>query len=86
MVTKVRGQFTDFEGHLHLDADDPTRSTALVTVDPASVTTHHEKRDAHLRGPDFFDVEQYTALTFESTSAESVDDLTYRLSGKPDDP
>lgn len=81
MVTKVHGEFTDVEGRLHIDVDDPTLSTASVTINPASVTTHHEKRDGHLRSPDFLDVEHHPAMTFKSTSAEKVDDVTYRLTG-----
>lgn len=81
MVTKVRGQFRDFTGTLHLDAEDPTRSTAEVTIQVASLTTAQDQRDEHLRGPEFFDAEQHPTITFRSTSAEQVDDDTYRLTG-----
>jgi polyisoprenoid-binding protein YceI len=81
MVTKVRGQFRDFSGTLHLDAEDPTRSTAEVTIQVASLTTAQDQRDEHLRGADFFDVEQYPTITFRSTSAERLSDDTYRLTG-----
>jgi polyisoprenoid-binding protein YceI len=81
MVTKVRGQFRDVSGTLVLDEDDPSRSTAEVTIQVASLTTAQDQRDEHLRGADFFDVEQYPTITFRSTSAERVDDDTYRLTG-----
>ena len=81
MVTKVRGQFRDFTGTLHLDEEDPSRSTAEVTIEVASLTTAQDQRDEHLRGADFFDVEQHPTITFTSTSAERVDDDTYRLTG-----
>jgi len=81
MVTKVRGTFREVEGTIHLDAQDPTRSSAQVRVNVASLTTEQDQRDGHLRGPDFFDVEQFPEITFTSTSAEVVDEDTYRLTG-----
>src|SRR5689334_22757226 len=53
MVTKVRGAFERFEGSAQLDAADPTKSTATVTVELDSVNTGSEQRDAHLRTNDF---------------------------------
>lgn len=81
MVTKVRGSFGSVRGRLHLDAADPGRSTAEVDVDVASIDTGQGQRDDHLRGPDFFDVAQYPAMTFRSTAAEQVGPDTYRLTG-----
>lgn len=81
MVTSVRGQFADFAGRLHLDAEDPTRSTAQVTIQVASINTGQEQRDAHLRSPDFFDVEKYPEMTFTSTRAEQVGEDAFRLTG-----
>jgi polyisoprenoid-binding protein YceI len=81
MVTKVRGQFGSFEGVLDLDAEDPTRSTAQVQVQVASVTTGDEGRDAHLRSGDFFDVETHPEMTFTSTGVQVAGDTEFRLSG-----
>jgi polyisoprenoid-binding protein YceI len=81
MVTKVRGQFRDVAGTLHLDEADPSRSTAEVTIQVASLTTAQDQRDDHLRGPDFFDAARYPTITFRSTRAERVDGDTYRLTG-----
>ena len=81
MVTKVRGSFKEFEGHAHLDATDPAKSSAEVTIQVGSVDTGQEQRDAHLRNGDFFDAENYPTMTFTSTSVEQVNDDTYRLTG-----
>ena len=81
MVTKVRGQFREFAGTLHLDEADPSSSTAEVTIQVASLTTAQEQRDEHLRGADFFDVERYPTITFRSTAAERLGADTYRLTG-----
>jgi polyisoprenoid-binding protein YceI len=81
MVTKVRGTFNEFEGSLTIDADDPTRSSGRVTIQAASIDTRNEDRDAHLRSNDFFAMEQYPEITFESTSIESAGDDRYRVTG-----
>jgi polyisoprenoid-binding protein YceI len=81
MVTKVRGSFTDFAGTAVLDAEDPTRSHAEVTIQVASVDTGNAQRDEHLRTNDFFDAATYPEIRFVSTKAESVGDDNYRLTG-----
>src|SRR5687768_794513 len=57
MVTTVRGQFTDFEGTAHVDAENPAASTVSLTIRPASISTGSADRDGHLVSADFFDVE-----------------------------
>jgi polyisoprenoid-binding protein YceI len=81
MVTKVRGHFGTFEGTAHLDAGDPSRSTASLRIDVASISTGQEQRDAHLRTNDFFDAPTFPAITFTSTAVERLDEDTYRLTG-----
>ena len=81
MVTSVRGSFQEFEGTAHLDAADPTKSSAKVTIKAASISTGQGQRDAHLRSPDFLDVETYPDITFESTGVEQLEDDTYRVRG-----
>jgi polyisoprenoid-binding protein YceI len=70
MISKVRGQFNQWKGTFEYDESDPTRSKLEVHIDAASIDTREEKRDAHLRSPDFFDVEKYPELVFVSTSVE----------------
>jgi polyisoprenoid-binding protein YceI len=81
MVTKVRGQFSEFEGTAHLDFADPGKSTAEVIIKTASVSTGNEQRDAHLRTNDFFDAPTHPEMTFRSTAVEKVDDEHYLLTG-----
>ena len=80
MVTKVRGKFTGVSGNIHV-SDDPLGSWAEVTIDPASVETGDEKRDAHLRSPDFFDVERYPEITFRSNRVEGSSPGHFKLEG-----
>ena len=81
MVTKVRGSFEEFEGKAHLDFEDPTRSTAEVTFQIASISTGQKQRDEHLRTNDFFDAPTYATGRFVSTGVTKVDDETYELTG-----
>jgi polyisoprenoid-binding protein YceI len=81
MVTKVRGAFTAFSGSAVLDADDPGRSHAELTVEVASVDTRNAQRDEHLRNNDFFDAPTYPQITFVSTGVEKVDGEHGKLIG-----
>jgi polyisoprenoid-binding protein YceI len=81
MVTKVRGNFDEFDGRIHLDGEDPSRSSAMLTIKVISIDTRNADRDAHLRTNDFFAADEYPQIVFESTSAEKIDDTTYRLNG-----
>ncbi len=77
MFSTVRGEFASFHGTIVVDYDNPQNSTVDVTIDAASISTRDEKRDAHLRSADFFDVEKFPTLTFKSTAVDfdSADDF-----------
>lgn len=62
MVTKVRGKFEEFEGTINRD-----EPSATVTVKTASINTGNADRDAHVRGEDFFAVDQFPEMTFSTT-------------------
>ncbi|MDX2647442.1 YceI family protein [Streptomyces sp. PA03-1a] len=81
MVTTVRGQFAEYEGKLQLDGSKPANSSAEVTIKVVSIDTNQAQRDEHLRTGDFFDAATYPEISFRSTSAEQVDDETYRMHG-----
>lgn len=81
MVTKVRGQFLDFEGGFHLDPSNPDESSAHLTIQAKSLTTGNKQRDEHLRSNDFFAMEQYPEIKFNSTKVEKTDDENLRLTG-----
>ena len=66
MFTKVRGQFSDFEGTVELAEENPAESSVTVTIDAASIDTGVSDRDDHLRSGDFFDVEEHPTITFRS--------------------
>ena len=73
MVTTVRGEFQEFSGTAHVDAQDPAKSQVTVSIAPASISTGTADRDGHLRSADFFDVENFGEITFVSTGVAVVD-------------
>jgi polyisoprenoid-binding protein YceI len=69
-LSHVRGKFTDFKIDVDYDEADITKSKVKAVINAASIDTGIERRDAHLRNPDFFEVEKYPEITFESTRIE----------------
>ncbi|WP_426311606.1 YceI family protein [Cellulosimicrobium sp. E-16] len=69
MVSPVRGEFTRASATI-LVGEDPIASAVSASIETASLTTHHEERDAHLRSPDFLDVDAYPTIEFRSTSID----------------
>ncbi len=74
MITKVRGRFTGFEGQIDLASGSDLPTAVSVSIDASTIDTREDQRDAHLRSADFFEVEKYPKLSFEST----------RISGTPE--
>ena len=74
MVATVRGQFTDYRAEVHLDEENPAASSVRLEIDTASIDSRNADRDAHLRTADFFDVETYPTIVFQSTKVEKTDD------------
>lgn len=81
MVTKVRGTFTEFDGQLHIDGEDPTNSTGSLRIIARSIDTKVAQRDEHLRSNDFFDMDNYPELAFTSTKVEHAGGNDYRVTG-----
>ena len=79
-LSKVRGRFTRFSGDIQI-ADTPEESSVEVDIDVDSVDTSESNRDNHLRGPDFFHVEEHPSMSFKSTSVTPVDDETWEVGG-----
>jgi polyisoprenoid-binding protein YceI len=74
MISNVKGQFTGVNGTLSLHETDVTSSGVEAAIEVASINTRDEGRDAHLKGTDFFDADQFPAMSLKST----------RITRKPD--
>jgi polyisoprenoid-binding protein YceI len=81
LVTKVRGRFTDLGGTIAFDEASPEQSSVSFTIQAASIDTGTPDRDKHLRSGDFFDVEQYPAITFVSTAIKARGGNEYDVTG-----
>ncbi|MHB1498569.1 MAG: YceI family protein [Acidimicrobiales bacterium] len=81
MVSKVRGQFTEYSGSGYFDAEDPSKSHAELTIKVNSIDTHNPDRDAHLRSNDFLAMDEHPEVTFKSTKIEAAGDRLFRVTG-----
>ena len=77
-IATVRGTFGEFEGTLEIGENG---ARAWGSADAASISTGEPQRDTHLKSPDFFDVETFPKIEFESTSIEALDDEEFRITG-----
>jgi polyisoprenoid-binding protein YceI len=83
MITNIKGVFKEFDASIYTTGDDFITSEIDFWMNPASVDTGDEKRDGHLKGVDFFDVEHFKEITFRGNSYENVDnDGSYELWGE----
>lgn len=81
VISEVEGSFGEYDATLVLDENDMSNSSVNATIQVASIDTDNEKRDGHLRSPDFFDAENHAEITFASTSVEKKGDGSYVAHG-----
>ena len=79
--SRMVGQFQDFSGSFVFDAADPGAGSVEVAIQTASIDTDHDKRDDHLRSPDFFNATEFPEMSFRSTGIEITGDKTGRITG-----
>ena len=80
MVTKVRGNFGQFDGSITI-AEDPKLSTAQATMKAISIETGAPDRDNHLRSGDFLEAEKYPELTFANARVVSQKGADFKVAG-----
>jgi polyisoprenoid-binding protein YceI len=71
-LTHVKGRFTQWKGTILYDSINPANSSISAIFETKSLDTGWGNRDRHLRTSDFFDVERYPTITFESERLRSV--------------
>jgi polyisoprenoid-binding protein YceI len=80
VASKVRGNFTEFEGTITI-GDSIENSSVVASVKAASITTGNEMRDGHLKTADFLEEEKYPTLDFKSTKIASKGGDDYEMVG-----
>lgn len=81
MIAKVRGTFEEFEVTAEFDKENPADTVITATIDASSINTREDKRDEHLRSPDFLDAGTFPTITFKSKRIEQHDASTGKLIG-----
>ncbi len=81
MISNVRGEFTKTAGTITINGEDPGSLKIEATIDAASVATRVDRRDAHLKSPDFLDVGKYPTITFKSKKVEPAGTGKWKLTG-----
>jgi polyisoprenoid-binding protein YceI len=81
MISTVRGEFTGVTGSVTYDPKDPTRDAVEATIDCTTVNTGVAKRDAQLKGADFFDIVHYPKIKFKSKRVENAGDGKLKVTG-----
>jgi polyisoprenoid-binding protein YceI len=79
-VSDFYGRFNDLSGQVVFDDADPSKSSVEVSVPVESIDTKNEKRDQHLKSPDFFNAKQFPMIIFKSKSVEGSGE-TYKVTG-----
>jgi len=81
MITDIEGSFKNIESKITASKADFSDAVVTLSADVNSVNTENEKRDAHLRGDEFFDAAKFPKLTFKSTSFKKVAGNKYKVAG-----
>lgn len=82
ILSKVPGEFKDYDGFFAFDPAHPEKSKVNVTIQAASINTDNEMRDHHLQSADFFNVQKFPTITFVSKKVTKGDsDNKYKLEG-----
>lgn len=77
----VRGHFADVTSTAEIDPDHLTAMHVDVTIQAASIKTHHDARDKDLRSPNFLDTEAFPVITFSSTAVEQTGREDFAVTG-----
>jgi polyisoprenoid-binding protein YceI len=81
MVSTVRGDFSKVTGQVKMNGKDPKSAMVDATIDATSINTRDEKRDGHLKSPEFLDVAKYPTMTFKSKKIETGSGGAWKLMG-----
>lgn len=81
VISNVKGKFDDFEGTFDFDEAKKSVNSAQAAIKTASINTGDQKRDDHLRSPEFFDAEKFPEITFTLKNSRSLGGGKMRVTG-----
>ncbi len=81
LLSKTQGQFNKFEGAFEFEPGKPETWSASGTIQTDSIDTNVAKRDEHLKGADFFDVEKFPTIEFRTTAVKDTTDTGAKVEG-----
>jgi polyisoprenoid-binding protein YceI len=81
MISNVKGRFGSVTGEIILDSTTPGKVQIEASIDVTSIDTREEKRDAHLRAPEFFDAENFPTMTFSGGKLTGDPEGDFTMSG-----
>lgn len=82
VISNVNGKFNDYSINVKSDKPDFSDAKIDVRIKSASINTENNKRDAHLRGDDFFAADKFPEISFVSTSMKKLGGNKYKVTGK----
>ncbi|MDO8432744.1 MAG: YceI family protein [Candidatus Binatus sp.] len=81
MISNVKGTFEKTSGTITTAGEVPATVVIDATIEAASINTRVEKRDGHLKSPEFFDVAKFPSITFKSTRIEQAGTAKWKVTG-----
>ena len=81
VISRVKGQFNSFSGAINFDGKDFAVASVEVTIDPKTIDTGNERRDGHLKSPDFFAADSLPEMKFKSTKITGQGDNKFQMVG-----
>ncbi len=80
-ISNIYGRFNEIAGTVTFDKETPSKSAVDFTIPVAGIDTHVQKRDQHLKSPDFFNAKQFPVVTFKSTEVKKSGENLYQVTG-----
>ena len=81
-IANFYGRFNEISGSFDFDPKDPSKLSIDVQINAESIDTHSQRRDRHLKGPDFFNASQFPSISFKSKSAKKAGPESYEVKGE----